>query len=359
MKTLPLLDYTANTFEKDAFKDIIVIGCQHFLHTNYLMFEKMFELGLKPEQTHLIGKSYSINPFVKELFLKRNVHVHTYEYDSHESFDEQFSVEIDSFLKSIQFTNGANQKILVIDDGANLLTKINTYFKGSVICGVEQTSSGYNALKDRHIDFPVINVARSHAKLLYESPFIAESVLEKLQPCLNKYIPQSALIIGAGPIGKNVYEQLSIPCKTIYDVATSSENLSTLLSSHELIIGCTGKTSVPKELHSYISPGSILVSASSSDREFDAVHLRKTVQKNSNPHLDVLVNGSYLVNSGFPVTFDGGIHGSLPEKIQLTQSLMLEGCYLATRATEHGLHDLDTSIQQDIISTFKKIRGES
>jgi len=358
MNTLPLLEYTADMIGKKAFEDVTVIGCQHFLHTNYLMFEKMFELGLRPQQTHIIGKSYSINSLIEKLFIEKRVNVYKYEYDSHKSFDQQFDSETDRFLKKIKSNIVDNNKILVIDDGAILLKKVGEYFEDKNICGVEQTSSGYNILKDQNTNFPIINVARSEAKLRHESPFIGELAIKKLEAYIKKYNPKNALIIGAGPIGLNIYRQLTIKNKEIYDIARGQEDLGSLLTRNQLIIGCTGTTSVPKELHKNICRGTVLVSVSSSDREFDSVYLRKKTEKNNDAHLDMNIDGVHLVNSGFPITFDGGLHGSPPEKIQLTQSLMLAGCYAAINEQRHGLQELDIHVQDSIVTKYSSLGGK-
>ncbi|RJQ18180.1 hypothetical protein C4573_00475 [Candidatus Woesearchaeota archaeon] len=347
---LPLLEYVKELINGKPFEHVTVIACQHLLYTNYAMFEKLFALGLRPENTFLIGKSYSMNTDIEQLFRKKNVHVHSYQYDSYQSFDTQFASASKKFLERIVHTG---EKILVIDDGAALLENVQQY--GSVVCGVEQTSSGYNQLANLDMPFPLINVARSPVKLVHESPFIAGLAIEKLQKYLTQYNSQSALVIGAGPIGLHIYEQLPVKKKLLYDIASSAKSLPELLSESDLIIGCTGTTSVPKELHATIKKGAVLVSVSSSDREFDAVHLRIKNPQNCSPHRDFYVDGLHLLNAGFPITFDGGVHAAKPEKIQLTQALMLLGCYQAITATTKGILDLDKDMSGQILEQYLRI----
>jgi len=70
----------------------------------------------------------------------------------------------------------------------DLIKAINRdeFFSAKNICGIEQTTSGYVNLKENSIKFPVINLARSSAKLKLESPYIADAVISKLKENLGK-----------------------------------------------------------------------------------------------------------------------------------------------------------------------------
>lgn len=176
-------------------------------------------------------------------------------------------------------------------------------------------------------------VARSPLKLTLESPMIAQAAAERLYLSLhNKNLsPNKALIIGGGAIGKAMHKRLSPDMQvTVYDLDQAlsdcaSSDLSDLIGSFPLIIGCTGKTSISNLMHDLLSPNTTLVSASSSDREFDAVHLRRQLPLSTSCHDDLSINDLLLVNSGFPVNFDGDRENIDPELIQLTIALITAG----------------------------------
>ncbi len=60
----------------------------------------------------------------------------------------------------------------------------------------------------------------------------------------------------------------------------------------------------------------------------------------------------YLINGGFPVNFDGGVDPIVPEKIQLTRSLLYLGALQASYSQQPGLHDLDGRLQRMLLDAF-------
>lgn len=122
------------------------------------------------------------------------------------------------------------------------------------------------------------------------------------------------LITGAGAIGTALADVLR-PLHDRVDVYDTRSgcmtpiDLPNAIGGYDVIIGATGATSVPASMHELLRPGVLLMSASSSDREFDAVALRRRTTPNPDCHADLRVaDGSVdatLLNSGFPVNFDG------------------------------------------------------
>ena len=98
----------------------------------------------------------------------------------------------------------------------------------------------------------------------------------------------------------------------------------------------------------------VLASASSSDREFQAVSLRKLLPKFNNCHTNVVVRNIILLNCGFPINFDGGRISVEMEKIQLTRGLILGAIYLSIVSNyKKGIIELDNKFQDVIIKLFK------
>ena len=368
MAKLPLLYYVSTSFSKIRLDNMLVIACQHILETNYTMFEYLFEKGLKPNNTFLLGKCYSTNKDVLKRFQKKGVHVHkgSIAYDSYKGFDEQFEEQVIDFIKQFKRMKLEEyEKIIILDDGGYLVYWANTLLKNlKNVVAVEQTSSGYVKLKNLKLNFPVINVARSEAKLKFESPFIAETAIFKLKERLSKFklSPKNVLVIGNGSVGRNVSNILKREFEVKhYDLDNSlsdfkNKDLSSIISQFDMIVGCTGEAVIKKEQFNLLKRGVVLVSISSSDREFSASKLRKLTDKNKDCHLDLKINGLVLINSGFPVNFDGKPHSAEPEKIQLTRALIFSAvCLGVLNKYPVGLIDLGQNIQTKIISTFNKI----
>lgn len=366
---LPLLESTAQYFRNVRLDAVLLIANQHLLETNYQMFEHFFRLGLKPSNTFLIGKSYSTNKQVLTKFRKRGVHVHegSVGFNSHIAYDKYFENESKAFLKFIQTGVSPRNfsKIIVLDDGGYLLDNIDRYFRGAQkIVGIEQTSSGYNRLSIKKHKFTIINVARSNAKLIYESPFIAKVVVKVLKRELTKLKlrPKRALVIGAGHVGREVFSLLKEDYEAhLYDVKKhlsdfGNISLEKILPDFDLIVGVTGKPVITKKIFKHLKKGTILASGSSSDREFSAVDLRQSVPPINNPHKNLYVKGVYLLNCGFPINFDGEEHSAQPNKIQLTRALMFGSvCLAASRRYAPKFIEVDPKLQKRLVNQFQHL----
>ena len=224
----------------------------------------------------------------------------------------------------------------------------------SNIFGVEQTSSGIETIKYINLQYPIINVARSRAKLNIESPFIAEAVIDRLRTYLKKN--SEILILGNGAIGNSIYETLKKDYSLArYDTVKGKSDLANLseLEKYDLVIGCTGKTSIFQDMFKYLKKGVILASASSSDVEFSGTHLRRLVPRNEDPHKEVIVNNIRLLNSGFPINFDGSLHSVPPEKIQFTRALLFSAiCEAEKIKNKKGIVELSQKVQDKLISEY-------
>lgn len=313
---LPLVESLVKEYQGPSLSRVKMIGVQHILETTHSMFRSLYKIGLKPENISIIGKCYSTSAEVYNEMLEDGIDISpaSFAYDSYRPFDELFSEKVSNFLSSrLRDLNTNNYDcIIVLDDGGKCIQYLaNNISSSKSIIGIEQTSAGYEAIRFLSLPFPVINVARSPVKLNIESPMIAQAAAERLYFSLrNKGIlPDRALIIGGGAIGQAMKERLSPEMKiSIYDQNPNISDISDLnrvLQSFSLVIGCAGKTSISHQYHHLLSSGTVLVSVSSSDREFDAVYLRKLMLQNYSCHQDLQINDLFLINSGFPVNFDG------------------------------------------------------
>jgi len=364
MKQLPLLDFTSKLFDKAEFDDYVVVACQHLLPTNFIMFNYLFKKGLKPKNTFIIGKNYSTHQPVVKSFEKQGVYIHKYNYSSHKSFEKQFDQAISEFIEAISNRlKDSGKKIIILDDGGRLIELIAKYKNLKIFSAVEQTTSGYEKINKLNLKFPVINVARSQAKLLLESPYIARAVAKVLKEKLDssKTSSKNILIIGKGSIGSALQSVLESEFNpSAYDIDTNksdftNQELLKILPNFDIIIGCTGKTVLTLKDKKYFKNTVILASSSSADKEFEAVKFRLFAPINNNPHQDIKLKGITLLNSGFPLNFQGTEIEDWKE-IQLTRALMFSAiCISVIHKYRNGIVELDEKIQQQISENYAKI----
>jgi len=373
-KLLPLVEAVFDQFEEISFEDVCIIGAQHILPTTLQMLSSFFSRGLDPSNVFLIGKCYSTDSltFNRLINLGVNVCPSSHFFKKGFSFDEMYRKHIDSFLlnvkKHLLKMNSKFNTFIILDDGGTLIRKATAILdeEGTRIIGIEQTSAGYEELKTLKLKFPVINVARSKAKLQYESPIIAKTLAQQLYSRLSK--PKTCnkrmLIVGNGAIGKAIYQTLKDDFKAqFYDCVSSKssikhENLRKELSQFDLIIGCTGTAFLKIEDYKYLKQGAILISASSSDREFSAYELQQRHSGSLKCHDDFEVEGIKVINCGFPVNFGNDSSITDPPIFQFTRSL-LTAAILTGIFKEYPckLVPLDENLQDLIIEKFSEMKN--
>lgn len=367
-KGLPLLNYTAELLGDLDFTDTLFVGCIHLLKANYFLIQKLIECGLRPGDIYLLGKVYSTSHQSASDISQLGVYIHPASeiFDSHKSFDEAHLNAISELIAEIKpkIEDGNYKKLIVVDDGGHLLDQVLKESFGSVsIKAVEWTSSGYNLLKDKAITFPIINMARSKAKLTLESPMIADAAIRWLK----KYFGflgnrvKKILVIGGGAIGSSIAAGLKNEHDVqVYDLVADSsdfykERLTHILGDYDMVIGATGKPVLVADDYHFLKKGAILASISSSDREFSAVGLRRKVKLTNDSHKTIAVDNVILLNAGFPITFDGSEVPVALEKIQLTIALAFASIAQALTAEGNGFADLAAGTQQKIIDRYLEL----
>ncbi len=368
LRKLPLLDYTASLYPDVTLADAYVICAQHLVSTTYSLFHTLLNLGLKPANLSVIGKCYSTDPEAYREMSKKGIDVcpSSLSFDSHRSFDEQYRENLLKFVnrRLKKISSAKFKKIIILDDGGELISIISSSLgeiKGAV--AIEQTSSGFHKLNKKKASLPIINVARSPAKLIYESPIIAKLVVDTLVSQIKNLPsqPREVLVIGNGAIGSRIREVLESKYHiSTFDKAASrssirSQDFEKFLKKFDLIIGCTGRSVLRPEQYKLLKKNVILVSASSSDREFDAVHLRNKMPLVRDCHQSLQIDGTYLINCGFPVNFSAEFRAIDVDELQLTRSLLLSSilqAYYYSDPTKKGFIPLDMENQRDIIQKY-------
>lgn len=370
--TFPLVDAILAGRDRNL-DGVILIAAQHLLQTTHAMLRSLFRVGLDPRNVAVIGKCYSTHPGVVDAMRADGIYVDDCSdaYAPHESFDTQYTRHVERFFAEswARLTAGRTARVVLLDDGGSLLAVAGAMLDASAdVIGIEQTSAGYAKIVGCALGFPVINIARSSAKLLYESPIIAARVTQTAFERTAGIDSSAAILItGAGAIGTALADVLR-PLHDRVDVYDTRSgcmtpiDLPNAIGGYDVIIGATGATSVPASMHELLRPGVLLMSASSSDREFDAVALRRRTTPNPDCHADLRVaDGSVdanLLNSGFPVNFDGSpMCGDA--SMALTMALLAAAVLYASVAVADEMSSdhphLGLIDQGDIVASFLNI----
>jgi hypothetical protein len=170
------------------------------------------------------------------------------------------------------------------------------------------------------------------------------------------------LILGKGHIGlalsRHFTNQDNI---TFYDTKYNTpKDLPLLLQNADLIVGCSGKISLRRSNYKYLKKGAVLVSTSSSDREFEAHHLRQSFPQTSNPHQNYKNAHFTLLQSGFPINFwDTRFNISL-KHMQITMGLIASGVFQALTLTDMTPQFIthDRLKEDQIVKMFKNLKAK-
>lgn len=342
--TMPLLYGVYQKALEDGvdLSSVYLIACQHVLLSNFFYFELLYKLGLKPENTFVLGKAYSTSSEVLNFWRETGAHLSekSLKYDPSLPWQTQFEETIVNFLNDdvIPFLNSTITNYIILDDGGLLISNIqkNSYFFGKHLTGIEQTSSGFRLLENK-LTMPVVNVARSDQKLQIESPRIAEYCLTealKRLPALNN-MGIKIIILGNGYIARSLQStclEQGFISETFETLGVSSEDIESYVIAYKpnLVFGTTGEKILDiKNLIGKLKTDTVFISCSSGDKEFLAWNFRNLANHNKNPHHDYKIENITLLNAGFPINFNGEQQLIPLEKIDLTEALLFSAVLTA------------------------------
>lgn len=389
---LSKLNKLSATIEYNDLSKVVLVAIQHILASNGTLLQTLNSLGLPYEQMFLLGKAYSTNEEVATELRSRGIYIHPRSSSvSGIRFDVDYKQHLAMLADELLLTAlnkleelGKGYRLLIVDDGGVLIDAANKHKQASKGVAVEQTRSGAETVRSiNHLKIPVINVAESKLKLLDESPYIAQSIIDETRVRLS-YLPHKpvmegsrVLVVGMGAIGsqvaqllKNIAEEVVVydlnPSVTQSDVFTP-ENLEVALSKSDFIFGCVGKRWVPSNYKSLIKEGAVLVSGSSSNTEFLGIQLKNTAsvkpQRSFSDIIQCMVHSDYpvelantgeawILNGGFPVNFDGSPEPIKPSVIELTRMLMFAGI---SQAIHHEANDGLVPLDENLQSAIKRV----
>ena len=371
MFTYTMLEQIAELYAGARLENTLLLACQHLLEPQKRMFELFLGLGLKPENCVIIGKNYSTNDGILSELRGLGCVVAPFSdaYDPCQLFKPWFEAQLKSFLAEQLASRDLSSydKVAVLDDGGYLLCAIAEIFPALTnVFGVEQTSSGHHKVMEAKLPYPVESVARSHQKLVYETPYIGECggprIIQHLD-ARGKSDP-NILVLGLGPIGSQIAGRLLIASGyrgACADPAVSEQSASRgayallaaksrviphrdamlRIAEFDVIVGCAGTPVLEGADIARLHPEASLISMSSSDHEFPPLPFRI---KGGKVHDDCYLGRRCLANSGFPITFSGQRNEMPSWQIELTISLLM--ARILDGATEGKLQSLSVVIGQ-------------
>lgn len=366
-KSMPLLDWCNEYFDINL-ENYFLISCHHILESNLFMLHYLFEKNLKPENVICLWKCYSTNQEIFDFYKHEKIKIdkNSLFFDPKISFQEQYSRNIEMFLNKIFKTNDLSsfEKIIVRDDGWELLYQINKRITdGTNVVWIEHTSNWFHKLRKTKIQFPIINIARSEAKLLEESPFIAKLAVKNFHTFIEKHnlFIKNVLIIWGWAIGHSLKKELAWKYHIdIYDIdqekSTISWTIEEIINNYDVVFWATGNNVLSYATFKKLKTWILLVSVSSWDYEFCSLDIRK---RTNNFWIwdDLQLDGKWLLNWWFPITFTWEKEAVPLEEIQLTRGLIYWAIYQTSTIDSHlkwFIH-FDNDIQKKIVTKFKEI----
>jgi S-adenosylhomocysteine hydrolase len=383
---LPVLASITEAFpleEVTCLESIAFVCVQHLLFTTLNLMDALIQLGVYPDNIHIMGKPYSTCLQVVNKLTARGCHYYPNSLQKKVGgFSECFAKDIEHMWHEVN--NDLKKKkiklVVILDDGGNCLANVPNYIsKKYSLVGIEQTRSGLTDLDVRQLSFPVIEVASSAAKQLVESPMIAEAVVKKLSKILP--MSQSKLscgVVGIGAIGNVIIQKLlSLNHEVItYDKDKEkgeiffknlcTVDIKTLFSKAEYIFGCVGEDITQNLKIEDINTNKTFISCSSQDKEFLTL-LKRFEEQNCNydnvlDHLECSFNANTvrIYRGGFPINLDNSGESVAAHDIQLTRGLLLggvlQGIVYATQypKQENKRYMLHPAIQSFVVAHWMK-----
>jgi len=375
---MPLLEHVSWFYRKTDLEGVQILWVQHILWTTRAMFEFLVRNhNLDPASVHLLGKCYSTHPEtwnkMREIWM--HIHERSIHFDRRYWFDTYHRVACVDLLEN-SWINRKRPTIIVDDWGELIYQTIQRDFdwRMKTYAAIEQTSSWYTRNKkifhpfwgyEREPEFRLINIARSEAKLILETPHIIDAIVSEFRKKIlhHNLVPQKILVIWMGIIGTALVKKLQ---SEWFDVECfdkhSGQHLTEAVKTSNVIFGTTGDNILP-EIEVFLQENTMLISCSSSDREFGWRILKERYPWDIiDCHKDLeLDRGIILVNGGFPINFNWEEHSVPPKKIQLTRALIM-AAILSWARTGESLkwpHPLEQEVHDSIMEEFLKIQSTS
>lgn len=288
-RKLPLIEFLARslgTTVSRPLRDFLFLGVQHLTGSAVPLFHALADAGIPYHRMFLVGKAYSSHPKVISCLtgLGCRLSNDATMLSPSNPYEDEIESEIERQLTKVSglLDRSADISALVFDEGGKAVRAIHQTFRGQArrFHCVEQTTRGLREFTGGSLLCPVINVARSNAKMEIEAPIIARSMVAALEEARSEWRPiydaplNDALVIGYGVVGRNLVKELlsrgyrvrvfekaeyvldSLPSG---EKASRVEKLESELSEVPIVMGCTGGLCLSDAAFCTLRDGALLV----------------------------------------------------------------------------------------------------
>jgi adenosylhomocysteinase len=382
---LPVLDAVTRAAGNQLLAGWGVVAVQHLQQSLVPLIEGLHKCGVAYQDIVVVSKSYSTGvSALDQLHLMGVTVVDPMRMtDPTVSYERELSQRVEHVLDDVLGLRV--DRLLVLDEGAvasRVLATLNVQ-PGTVVV-VEQTTRGSRWSSLATLPFPVVDVARSRAKSELETPMIVQAMLDGLAEILEETGRQSRAstfgVVGYGTIGRGLARELRstgnpiVVCEIESGTALRAHtdgieclDMPSLVSSVDVLIGCTGLGVVHRDLLERIDRDALLVNGASSDIEYPLWPSRvpeRIVAGGTDAntpwcsHYSISDRHSVvLAAGGFPVNFYGDTERINAFDFQVTRGLMLAGAVQARKSTTHGVEPLHMSWQRLVTDSYLDATG--
>ncbi|MGY1695404.1 hypothetical protein ACI780_10865 [Geodermatophilus sp. SYSU D00814] len=367
---------------------------QHQMGTVVPMVAGLLTLGLRARDVWWVDVPYSANRTVQRHLAALGIPEPHFASPTHSLLEPYRPGQVRRVAAALVDADAVlppGVPLLVLDDGAYVLQALAAGLVGvqRPLCIVEQTTRGVMHVREESsvaavaATVPVVDVAESLPKRALEGPCIGRSVWESLHRRLRERSTLTdrsrVLVVGAGVVGRSVAQALvqvaglrrdqvaiadpapgprawaqaaGLP---VWDRRSSDGGPSR--HGLDVVVGCSGHPSFGPADVDEVEDGAVLASASSGDEEFsrqellaaaDSVTTRGSEPDAASVHDDLVLTFAdrtvTLLNSGFPVNFDGRVNTVPPRYMQATRIAMIGAAVQAVSSGEPGLQPLDEAV---------------
>jgi S-adenosylhomocysteine hydrolase len=310
---MPALDKLVQQHEAEGnLKQVRVLAHQHILgNTEGLLLKA----GVKPQNTLVWGKPYSLDPRVAA-----DLHLRGFRMQGTAVKRDARRIEryIGEQLRQVKHPERLKKPLFVIvDDGGELISIVARVVRerfpqhAHLFAAIEQTNRGLWRLQRQKLPFAVFNMAGSWAKRKYGSPMFGHAVSRETMRLLYRLqrqgleVPKQATVMGAGNIGFNAaltlrragYDVL------VYDKDPKKRKLARrsgftvvadkrrALAHGHVLVSCAGGVTLTSRTLRYLPDGAVVINGASAGefRLRDDRHVKQLVpQRRSRLSRDVV-----------------------------------------------------------------------
>jgi S-adenosylhomocysteine hydrolase len=296
---MPALDELRSAAAKtQPLKGAQLFVVQHLYASTKAILDAAVDAGVKPAGVTVMGKPYSGSMKVAAAMVDSGYNLVApslaqSEYDDNDKYmDKMIAAELPRLIAS-----GGSGPICVVDDGGAVASWVQKNCDAATqkrFKFVEQTQRGANMVREHGVKMPVIDVAESEAKKVWESPSIGHSVFLETKRAVDKLRAQGCTIepqlaiLGFGAIGSHTAAQFSAlpeaerPKIYVYDPdpekqkAAAAAGYTVCATKEEALrhgsvtVSATGRDALKLADYKFLPKSAVMVNAASANSELNA-----------------------------------------------------------------------------------------